>query len=429
MANTSPVVHSRAGRSQANVSCTGWQVTVRAEMPETVKVLLPTQSRSGGDHNEELYVGTGPKGGVYRFTSTYPNSYLRIGDGMGDLLDFGTCEAASLAIDDLDADGVKELIALTNQIMPRGRPRLYIWSLESPPVLRAMARPEIDSSWGHGLGFPREMWKDSKTVLSTFCGHGEVVEYRLRKEKVEDGHAFEALTWKRVSGLPVSGEQLVAADVTNNGQTDICIAAGFATNKAAIRVYSRFGAAGSSRPTSRPTFDAAGFRWRLLHEIDEENQFANVRFVIGDLRGDGVKDVVAWWCSDLIGGDCEVIHYVLGWEGIRQRTVVHTGKASDLWPIDGQFTAGDLDSDGADEVFFTTISGNLWQYDPLTAPWISCICKFDTQLGPVAMGVKTTNGKRSLYVGSGRYVLRLDPFDYSAPKYDTRQLIPSKRSL
>ena len=39
--------------------------------------------------------------------------------------------------------------------------------------------------------------------------------------------------------------------------------------------------------------------------------------------GDGTQDLVAWWCTDTNGGECEVIRYHLGPEGVRRRIVLN----------------------------------------------------------------------------------------------------------
>jgi hypothetical protein len=144
------------------------------EMPEGVTALA-VASGQPTDTDGKVFVGTGPVGGVYRVDVRSPNVYTAIGEGLGDYIRFGTCEVNSLAIRDLDRDGVPELLATTSQINPRGRPRLYAWSLSRPVAIRGVTRPDISSSWSHGIGFLESSLEAPPSVFVTYCGHGEII--------------------------------------------------------------------------------------------------------------------------------------------------------------------------------------------------------------------------------------------------------------
>src|SRR5262249_22831084 len=149
-----------------------------------------------------------------------------------------------------------------------------------------------------------------------------------------------------VARLPHSGEWIQAADVDNDGHAEICVATGYAEGGAAILVYAS---------------DAPGATLRVEHRIDESGRFGNVRFLPGDLRGDGPQALGAWWCTDhLYGGDCEVIHYRLGPAGVLERRILGRDVAAKLWPDDGQATLADTDGDRRPEVWFCTKAGRLW---------------------------------------------------------------------
>src|SRR5262249_52966170 len=156
----------------------------------------------------KVYVGTTPGGGVYCFNLMAPQTYLSIDEGLGDLIHFGWCDVNSLAIRDLDRDGIPELLATTSQAVPRGRPRLYVWSLSYPHALMDVRGPNIESSWSHGFGFLESPGVATGSTYVTFCGHGEIVEYRLVSGKDESGFTEETLRWKKVGQLPASGEWL-----------------------------------------------------------------------------------------------------------------------------------------------------------------------------------------------------------------------------
>ena len=300
-----------------------------------------------------------------------PQTTLTVATGLGDVVKFGDCWVNRLVVRDLDGDGVPELIASTSQVVPRGRPRLYVWSLENAvPTLRAMARPEIESSWSHGLGFLPRGDSGAQSLFLTFCGHGEVVEYDYKSKSV-GGFQGASLGWKKVGQLATSGEWSQDADLDNDGRLDVCLATGYSENKAAIQAF---------------VSPSRGADLVMQHEINEQWRFANVKFVIGDLRGDGTSDLVAWWCTDhLTGGDCEVIRYHLGPEGVRSRDVIAQGKAEILWPGDGQMALLDMDGNGQTEVWFAASSGNLWRYDPAQPSAVQRVLQ-TSSLGPIAGG-------------------------------------------
>jgi hypothetical protein len=195
--------------------------------------------------------------------------------------------------------------------------------------LKCLSRPEIESSWSHGIAFLEHPGAPSLSTFVTFCGHGEIVEYQLNRRENEAGFLEEVLGWKKVGQLGSSGEWILSADVDDDGQTEVCVASGYARGKAAIQIYSG---------------ELAGGDLRLERTIDEGGRFTNVRFLVGDTRGDGRPDLVAWWCPELDNSECAVIAYRLGPEGIRERTVLAQGISELLWPRDGQYAVHDLDA-------------------------------------------------------------------------------------
>lgn len=371
----------------------GWSIRSLARVGDPVNSLVVPPNRSG-----YAYVGTTGVGAVYRMNVLAPETVLTISTGLGDLARFGDCWVNRLDVRDLDGDGTPELIGSTSQVAPRGRPRLYVWSLAGPfPILQAMARPDIQSSWSHGLGFLPRGDSGAESLFLTFCGHGEVVEYDFKPATSAAGFQGAALAWKQVGQLPASGEWSQTADLDNDGRIDVCLAAGYAERKAAIQSY---------------TSPSRGASLVPAHEINEQGRFANVKFLIGDVRGDGTNDLMAWWCTDhLYGGDCEVIRYNLGPEGVRSREEIARGKADLLWPSDGQTALLDMDADGRPEVWFAAGSGNLWRYDPSQPTALERILK-TSSLGPIAGGSMPNSSRPALIVGRGRELLRLD---YTAP--------------
>ena len=373
----------------------GWSLKILQELPEPVNALTASTADSGVSPGL-LFVGTSPVGAVYKFNVLgTPGVITTIATGLGEQYRFGTCCVNRLALRDLDRDGTAELLASTSQVTPRGRPRLYAWSLDrNGPEPRGVARPDIASSWSHGLALiPRADGQGDRAFL-TFCGFGEIVEYQLKGMEDEHGYRHDALGWKQVGQLDgCSGEWAEAADIDNDGSPELCIAAGFGVGKAAIEVFD-------------PAEPGPGVVHALT--IDEDHRFGNVRFLVGDLGG-GAKEVVAWWITDhLLGGDCEVIRYRVGPRGVEHREVIGRGDAGTLWPDDHQSTVAALDGDGRPEVWFATKGGDLYRYDPDGPDAPRKILHLDGGIGPITTGVVPNSKLPSIYLGWGKRVIRME---------------------
>jgi FG-GAP repeat len=382
----------------------GYALGVLREVPEDITALAVATAQTP-ELTGEVFVGTGPKGSVSNFNFVTPATCGTIGEGLGDYFHFGICEVNTLALRDLDRDGTPELLAATSQILPRGRPRLYAWSLAAPHALRGMARPDIRSSWSHGIGFLGAPDAPSQSTYVTFCGFGEIVEFQLASDTTEEGFARESLRWKKVGQLPVSGESVLTTDVDHDGQTEIVVATGFATDLSAIHIYAA---------------DRPGSDLRLERVIDEGRRFFNVRFLVGDTRGIGGRDLVAWWCQAEENGECEVIRYRLGPEGVRERTVLALGTKASLWPCDGQMALMDMDEDGHPELWFVNGTGTLWRHDESQSEPLVRIAQVEGRFGPIAAAPATSKTPPALLLGWGRSVLRLTD--------ETRQAPPGRTS-
>jgi hypothetical protein len=370
----------------------GYKLEVLREMPENITALTALPTEHLPQMTGKVFVGTSPVGAVYAFNVLTPNTYTTIGEGLGDYIRYGICDVNSIAIKDLDRDGIPELVATTSQIIPRGRPRLYVWSLAHPVALRGVTRPDIKSSWSHGIGFLDSPGAPSLSTYVTFCGYGEVVEYQLNSGTNASGFAEETLGWKKVGQLPLSGEWLQSSDVDHDGQVELCVATGFAPGGAAIHVYAG---------------DRPGTDLRLEQVLDEAGRFCNVRFLVGDTRGDGEVDLVAWWCEGLHGGDSEVVRYRLGPGCIRERTVLAQGTGELFWPKDGQMAVMDLDGNGHPEIWFANTAGGLWRFEASPTPAMVRIAQIKGAFGPIAAAPATPLTPPSLLVALDRSVLRL----------------------
>jgi hypothetical protein len=367
----------------------GWRVTPLRELPERVATLAAVPGGAGA-----LLAGTSGSGMVIRFHPMVTRSVFRMASGMGDQIDHGECAVNRLLVRDVDGDGRAETLATTSQIHPMGRPRLYTWQGQT---LAGLVRPEIASSWSHGLAVVPGMDPAGPARLFvTYCGHGEVVEFRARPRESADGFRDAAPAWKQVAALPASGEQVEAADADNDGRVDLVLASGFSVANASLRLFHPGAAPGAPLVPRRA--------------IDEGGRFGNVRFLVGDLAGDGRRDLVAWWCTDLAGGDCEVIRYRLSSDGVARREVLAQGPASELWTDDNQAALGDIDGDGAVELWFATHAGGLWRYDPAGRSGPTRVATFPGGLGPlIVAGPSPFYPRDQLVLGQDRVVFRLEP--------------------
>jgi hypothetical protein len=371
----------------------GWSMQRVSEMPDPIGAIASTPIGQS-DVLNRVFVGTAPRGSVFCLDPQIPAAIATVASGMGDHIQYGVCDVVCMAVADLDGDGQSELHAVTSQIFPVGRPRFYGWRLDSATsVPLGVARPAIRSQWSHGLALIERPGEPGRAFV-TYCGHGEVVEFRMSRTSTASGFTTEGIDWKKVGQLPASGEWTQAADADNDGAVEVCVATGYGKGAAAIRIYDP---------------GAVGTELVLKREIDEGKRFANVRFVVGSIAADRAQELVAWWCTDHVyGGNCEVIRYRLSASGVQSRRVVTRGAAAALWPSDGQFAVGDLDGNGQNEVWFATHSGELWRYDESESELPRRICSIDGGIGPIAVGRVTNAPRPTLFLGSGRRLLRLD---------------------
>lgn len=390
----------------------GWSLGVTRKMPEPVVSLLAYQ------HDQiaplgRLYVGTGGIGNIHFFAPELQSTdFNSVALGLGDRVKFGSCEVSALAMHDLDGDGVDELVATTSQITPRGQPRVYVWSIPNDHILRAFTRLDIRSSWSHGIAYARSATKSVGSLFSSFCGFGEVVELRLGARHSTMGFHADTLEWKTVGQLPASGEQIFASDVDNDGMEDLCIATGYSVSNAAIQIYGMTDRDAKVTARYPEPLDRPAMSWTLVHNIDEEKRFANVRFLVLDHCQP--RRLLAWWTSDITLGECEIILYELDEGGVRERTLVGAGQARDLWPTENQISLGDLDHDGVLEVWFASGSGHLWRFHELGQTALVHVCTVETGLGPISAGPRSRE-HRKLYLGWKNFV-----FDLQRPRDPNR---------
>ena len=359
-------------------------------MPETITALVAQLAPWRG--LPELFVGTSPTGSVYRVnTEESPKLIRPVAVGLGDRVEHGVCEVSTLSLHDLDQDGDPELLAGTSQILPIGRPRLYIWSSQLDPALIGFVRPDIKSSWTHGLGFLPTGPGQTDSVISTYCGYGEVLQFQM-VPSVNGGFQSEMLGWRQVATAPKSGEQALTADVNNDGETELCLASGYSVGNAQVSIYQ----------SNCGELDASP-----VLTIDEDHRFGNVRMLVSTFSATGSKNyLIAWWCSELCNGECEIVRYAIERNTVVERTVIAQGDAAMLWPREGQMATADTDGDGNAEVWFATNQGYVWRYDPSRDRHPSLICSIPSKIGPIA-AVSWDCGRQALYIGRDRSLFEL----------------------
>ena len=384
-----------------------YSVETVGEFPELVVSLVCDRA---GPNSHLLYAGTRGDGGIYRFSprSPFPNSPII--PSTGDQPTFGTSAVSMLALRDFDRDGEDELIALTSQESPRGQSRAYVHSLNKS--LQMMTYADIKSSWPHGIAFVRDIF-GRPTFLSAYCGFGEIVEFRLFERKTAAGFHAKGLESRQLGKVEASGEQIASADLFGQG-TNILVSRGFKFNFAAIEIFAR----DRQTPFAQAKPSAVGLGWARRIEIRENDQFGNVRFLVGKSR-DGLRDVYAWWCVGLADGETEFVHYRLDSGGIVERRSATLGPAHDYWPEENRILLIDADGDSRDEIYFSGRAGKFWRYDlgledpsatdAAKLPPPSLIASFPAGCGPLAAGPRQLKGVRPLYVGVNAHVVKLTP--------------------
>jgi hypothetical protein len=371
----------------------GWRGVTATTFPQKLHSLLYEPSVLKG-----LVVGCRQSGGVYTYRRHgAPKS---LATDLNDHGPFGSVEVNALHVADLDGEGRPELVAAVSQVLPRQPPRFYVWTLSDVPQFRGVTQPRIESSWVHGLASVASPGRRGRTLLSSFCGFGEVVELRFENRTLPDGMAFHGLSSRQAADFPISGESLGIADVTRDGRQSpqLCLALGFSEGNAQIRIY-RPRPAGTG-PETPDMFRAGGWNWYLQQTIEESGRFANVRMLLDDADGDGSKEIHAWWITGLHGGACEFVRYDLKPDGIHRR-LIHATDQPDFWPLETQLACGDSDGDGRPEIWFAS-GARLWRYDESRDPAPTTIATTPEGFGPIAIA---TDG---VYVGKGRDLLRFE---------------------
>jgi hypothetical protein len=226
-------------------------------------------------------------------------------------------------------------------------------------------------------------------IFSTFCGRGEIVEYRLDQGSSRGGFQRDSINWRLAGQLPSSGEQAESADLDRDGVPELVLAAGFDAHRAAIHVLSP----GTGRDHAMKT--------RFV--VDEGRRFGNVRFLIGDLVGDGSREMIAWWCLDTAGGPSEVVRYRFGPEGILDRNLLGVGPG--LWCDDGQAVLADADGRGRPLVWFAARDGGLWTYDPTGPARLDRVACLAGSVGPLSPMPRGSGS--GLLIGWGKAVVEL----------------------
>jgi hypothetical protein len=379
----------------------GWDAQLIMRLPEPISAIA-----SYVQNGERSWVvfGTGDHGSVFEcdlvYMQQYTESHQMISREVGETGKFGMCAVNTLACIDMDQDGVTELFASTCQIVPMSRPRTFVWSSfnRSLPVPRAVARPAIQSSWSHGLGLTYGPDGQPRSLVGTYCGYGEIVEFRLLTGR--DDENYDALSWRVIGQLPASGEQTLGDDVDNDGKPDVCMAVGFAEGKASIHVF--------EADTTRGALP-------LKRVIDEDGKFSNVRFVVGPTREDGLKDLVAWWTTDhLQSGHIVMVRYRLDADGVASREVLAEGDER-IWPVDGGAVVFDSNEDGRPEIWFGSVTGELWRLEPGQAAAPTLVAHFRSPLGPLLARARTKHMSPCLFICHDRDVVRLQATGMRSP--------------
>ncbi len=441
--------HDAGAVSKENIDYVrpGWKVERLAQLPGEVYSICTHQYNG----NDDVYVGAGKNAEVFRFNSETPQAVRRITTGFAEDPQSGTSVVTHLSIRDLFDDGAPKLIATVNQCVPVGKPWLFVVNLVRPGTILGVVRPDIASSWTHGIGYSKDK-KGRDTILSTYCGHGEVVEFAMIKSALSDGYVADGLKYRQIGTMPGSGEYLQTIDLDGDDEDELIIASGYRPQQACLRFYKRFSK--KSAEVAKQAFGAKrllGEDWILIHEINERNRFGNVRFLAGKTSMSGKPSIIAWWCTELLGGKCEIVKYAFSNEGNIIPIRIAQGEAHELWPIDGQMALVDTDGDSMPEIWFATGSGNLWRAVTTDRPYAKAplltadadvperviekqagvrifpgvsefdlICDTTTNFGPIA-AMPAKDGGTELLIGSGSDVLKISATQKSTPIQATRR--------
>jgi hypothetical protein len=272
--------------------------------------------------------------------------------------------------------------------------------------MRSIRAADNTSSFTHGLPTADLDGDGVQEVISSYCGHGEVIRYDL----TEDGPGMRA---KKVIQLSGSGEDAWITDVDGDGRVELILSNGFRDGGAKVQIHDFDPATGD--PMVQPRLVLDGF--------DGQRAFyASV--AVGDLDNDGRPElVVAWKAQQEVNRTTLLAYHVSGSGAQIAYELAYEDPDLDLAYFEKMMAIADIDGDGRSELYISTRGdgstegvrsrhlGHVYVYELTSNGEVrrGQVVDFDDRLVQsswLAVGDADGDGRKELVVATGKGDIR-----------------------
>ena len=220
----------------------GWNAEIVATVDQSYAGWDVEIGDADGDGRPEILTGTAPSGRVYQFRKRDGGWESRklfereTGSGM----------VLGVRVVDLEGDGVPELLAGTGEY-DESTAALHVMHTDGERItdIRSIRAPENTSSFTHGLPTADLDGDGVQEVISSYCGHGEVIRYDI-------GSGGAAMRSKKVLQLSGSGEDAWITDVDGDGRVELIVSNSFRDGGAKVQIHDFDPATGDPEGAAAP---------------------------------------------------------------------------------------------------------------------------------------------------------------------------------
>ena len=312
----------------------GWNGEIVATVDQSYAGWDVEIGDADGDGRPEILTGTAPSGRLYLF---------RKRSGLWEsrrLLEreTGTGMVLGVRVVDLEGDGVPEVLAGTGEY-DESTAALHVLHTDGESItdMRSIRAADNTSSFTHGLPTADLNGDGVHEVISSYCGHGEVIRYDL----TEGAPGMRA---KKVLQLSGSGEDAWITDVDGDGRVELILSNGFRDGGAKVQIHDFDPATGD--PMVQPRLVLDGFDGRRAF-------YASL--AVGDLDGDGRPElVVAWKAQQEVNRTTLLAYHVSGSGAQIAYELSYEDPDLDLAYFEKMMAIADIDGDGRAELYIST---------------------------------------------------------------------------
>jgi hypothetical protein len=313
----------------------GWKGEIVATVDQSYAGWDVEIGDADGDGAPEILTGTAPSGRLYAFRKrdgVWQSRRLLDRAAGGDGMVLG------VRIVDLDGDGVPEVLAGTGQY-DESTAMLHVLHTDGERVTeqRTVRAAENTSSFTHGLATADLDGDGVQEIVSSYCGHGEVIRYDVAADT-------GAIGARKVLQLSGSGEDAWLADVDGDGRVELLVSNGFRDGDAKVEIH-------DIDPKTGDPIDAP----RLVIEGFDGHRAFYASVAVGDLDGDGRPELIVAWKREQAINRTTLLAYKVGASGAQVAyRLSHEDQDLDLGYFEKMMTIADIDGDGRAELFIST---------------------------------------------------------------------------